>query len=114
MLHILQGVTRTASRSAKTPPRTDLNSESYGQVEFSGKPYRYRVTLFVESHGTPDHERDSDGIQERDYGKELKELEEMFRYVLLTLPGSGSNRVERTIEQMDRPSANRGDPTRTH
>ncbi len=54
----LQEDAGSPSRSAEMRPKTELNSRSYAQVAKLGKPSRYRVTLFVESHGTPDHERD--------------------------------------------------------
>jgi hypothetical protein len=60
----LQGNAGTAVRSAKQPPRSPtnsgLNQAHREQVAKFGNPYRDRVTLFVESHGTSDHERYQD------------------------------------------------------
>ncbi len=53
-----------AVRSAKQLPRSltysGLNQAHREQVAKLGNPYRDRVTLFVESHGTSDHERYQD------------------------------------------------------
>jgi hypothetical protein len=89
----LQGNAITESRSAKTPPRSELNSQSYGQVVFPEKPYRFRVTLYVESQDSPDHERNPNGIQthERNTGSDTTNL---FCTVCGETLGSTANRIE--------------------
>jgi hypothetical protein len=87
----LQGITRAASRSAKTPPKSELNSATQEQVAKLGKPSRYRVTLYVESHGTPEHERDSDGIETDESRTESELLLKMVCTVCKEVLGSESN-----------------------